>query len=73
MTHAVIFERGEASWGAYVPDLPGCAAVGESLDRVRALISEAIGFHLEGLREDGHGAPEPASMCEYVEVGGGAR
>ena len=49
----MIFEKGPTSYGAYVPDLPGCVAVGGSLDEVRRLIREAIEFHLDGMREDG--------------------
>ena len=53
MQYRVIFEKGENSYGAYVPSLPGCVAVGETMDEVRILITEAIQFHIEGLREDG--------------------
>jgi predicted RNase H-like HicB family nuclease len=68
MRYAVIIEKGPTSYGAQVPDLPGCVAVAESLDEVKRLIAEAIAFHLEGLREDGQPIPEPSSLCEYVEV-----
>jgi predicted RNase H-like HicB family nuclease len=51
-----------------VPDLPGCAAVGKTEDKVLRLIHEAIDFHIEGLREDGQPIPEPASSVEYMEV-----
>ena len=54
--------------GQYVPDSPGCVAVAETLSEVKALIQEAISFHLEGLRLDGSSIPEPISLCEYVEV-----
>ena len=68
MRYAVIVEEGENSYGAYVPDLPGCAAVGETREEVLQLIQEAIEFHIEGLREDGQPIPEPSSSIEYVEV-----
>lgn len=68
MRYAVIVEKGETSFGAYVPDLPGCVAVGETRAEVLRLINEAIEFHLEGLREDGDSVPEPSSSVEYVEV-----
>ena len=68
MRYAVIVEEGENSFGAYVPDLPGCAAVGETREEVLELIQEAIEFHLEGLREDGQPIPEPSSSIEYVDV-----
>lgn len=69
MKYAVIVEEGEKSFGAYVPDLPGCVAVAETKDEVLELIQEAIEFHIEGLREDGQPVPEPSSSIEYVEVG----
>lgn len=68
MRYAVVIERGESSFGAYVPDLPGCVAVGETEAEVRKLVREAIAFHLEGMREDGEAAPEPSAHVEYVEV-----
>ena len=68
MRYAVIVEEGESSFGAYVPDLPGCAAVGETREEVLRLIQEAIEFHIEGLREDGQSVPEPSSSIEYIEV-----
>ena len=68
MRYAVIVEKGEASFGAHVPDLPGCVAVAETKDEVLELIQEAIEFHLEGLRADGEPIPLPSSSVEYVEV-----
>ena len=68
MRYAIVIEKGNSSYGAYVPDLPGCFAVGESLEEVKALISAAIIFHLEGLREEGINIPELVSFCEYVDV-----
>ena len=68
MRYAVIIEEGENSFGAYVPDLPGCAAVAETKEELLRLIQEAIDFHIEGLREDGQPIPEPSSSIEYVEV-----
>ncbi len=68
MKYAVVIERGDSSFGAYVPDLPGCAAIGETREEVMDLIREAIEFHLEGMREDGEGLPEPHSEAEYVDV-----
>ncbi len=68
MRYAVIVEEGENSFGAHVPDLPGCVAVAESRAEVLELIQEAIEFHIEGLRADGQPVPEPSSSIEYVEV-----
>ncbi|MEM6648381.1 MAG: type II toxin-antitoxin system HicB family antitoxin [Bacteroidota bacterium] len=68
MQYAVVIERGEDSFGAYVPDLPGCVAVGETEAEARQLIREAIVFHIEGMREDGDPIPSPSAHVEYVEV-----
>ena len=61
MEYVVIFEKGENSYGASVPDLPGCIAVGQTMKEVKELIAEAIAFHIEGLREDGDVVPPPSS------------
>jgi predicted RNase H-like HicB family nuclease len=66
--YTVIVEKGTSSWGAYVPDLPGCIAAGESRDEVMQLIKEAVDIHIEGLKEDGQPMPEPRSFGELVEV-----
>lgn len=68
MRYAVVIEPGSTGFGAYVPDLPGCVAVAESEAEVRALIQEAIAFHLEGLRDDGQPIPPPAARVAYVGV-----
>ncbi len=68
MDYVVIVEKGETSYGAYVPDLPGCVAVGEARAELMQLIREAIEFHLEGLREDGRPVPAPTSSIELVTV-----
>ncbi|NBS56756.1 MAG: type II toxin-antitoxin system HicB family antitoxin [Betaproteobacteria bacterium] len=68
MEYLVVVEKGPSSYGAYVPDLPGCVAAAESKDEVLALIKEAIEFHLDGLKEDGEPIPSPASTSEVVEV-----
>ena len=68
MRYAVVVEKGETSFGAYVPDLPGCIAAAETKEELLKLIHEAIEFHVEGLREDGQPIPEPSSSIEYVEV-----
>lgn len=68
MRYAVIVEEGEASFGAHVPDLPGCVAVAATRQEVLELIQEAIEFHIEGLRQDGQTIPEPTSSIEYVEI-----
>ena len=60
MEYVVIYEKGDSSYGAYVPDLPGCFAVGETLEETQTLIQEAIEFHIEGLQEDGDDVPQPS-------------
>ena len=68
MRYAVVIERGEHGFGAYVPDLPGCVAAGETREEVVELISDAIEFHIESLRSDGEPIPEPTSTIEFVAV-----
>ena len=60
--------KNKTGYSAYVPDLPGCIAAGESREEVLTLIREAIEFYLEGLREDGHPIPPPSSSSEVVEI-----
>jgi predicted RNase H-like HicB family nuclease len=67
--YMVVIERGETTWGAHVPDLPGCVAVGETREEVLQLIREAIELHIDGLKEDGLPVPTPSSEGELVEVG----
>lgn len=68
MRYAIVIEKGPTSYGAYVPDLPDCAAVAKTAQEVKKLIAEAVPLHLDGLREDGLRIPEPATECEYLEV-----
>jgi len=68
MRYMVVIEHGEKSWGAHVPDLPGCVAVGETKDEVLQLVREAINFHIEGLEREGLPVPRPSSESEFVEV-----
>lgn len=68
MKFLVIIEKGESSWGAHVPDLPGCVAAGESRAEVLELIREAIDLHLEDLRAKGETPPSPASESEIIEI-----
>jgi predicted RNase H-like HicB family nuclease len=68
MRYAVIIENGPEGYGAYVSDLPGCVAAGESREEVMKLIQEAIEFHIEGLREEGRHVPELSSSVEFIDV-----
>lgn len=68
MQYLVVVEKGPTSFGAHVPDLPGCVAIGETKEEVMSLIREAIEFHLEGLKQDRQPIPVPASTSEVVDV-----
>ncbi|MGQ0542915.1 MAG: type II toxin-antitoxin system HicB family antitoxin [Blastocatellia bacterium] len=68
MRYMVVIEKGETSYGAYVPDLPGCVAVGETEEEVKQLIQEAIEFHLEDLNASGTTIPPALSTSDFVEV-----
>ena len=63
MRYPVIYEKCENGYSAYVPDLPGCIAVGATLDEVRESMAEAIAFHIEALREAGYPVPVPSVHC----------
>jgi predicted RNase H-like HicB family nuclease len=64
----VVIEKGHHSYGAYSPDLPGCVAVGDTVEEVEQRMREAILFHLQGLREDHFPLPQPTSRAEYIDV-----
>ena len=68
MRYAIVIENAEGNLSAYVPDLPGCVATGESIADIEQAIREAIELHLAGLREDGTPIPTPSSRVDYVEV-----
>jgi predicted RNase H-like HicB family nuclease len=68
MRYAVVIEKGERNYSAYVPDLPGCVSVGDTVEQVKAEIRESIEFHIKGMREDGLPIPKPLSRAAYVEI-----
>lgn len=68
--YAIVIERGPTSYGAYVPDLPGCVAVAQTDAKVRELIREGVHIHLDAMRLDGESIPEPTSRIAYVDVDG---
>lgn len=68
MRYLVVIEKGPTSFGASVPDLPGCIAAAETQSEVLGLIQEAIEFHLEGLKEEGMPLPQPHSYSHFVEI-----
>jgi predicted RNase H-like HicB family nuclease len=67
MRYAVVIEKANGNYSAYVPDLPGCVATGETIEAVERDIRSAIRFHIEGLKSDGLPVPTPTSIAEYVE------
>jgi len=68
MRYAVVIEKAEGNYSAYVPDLPGCVATGTTVAEVESQIREAIAFHVEGMRGDGLPIPPPSSQVEYIDV-----
>jgi len=68
MRYAIVIEKANGNYSAFVPDLPGCVATGDTVEEVEAEIRQAIRFHLDGLREDGLPIPQPTALCEYVEA-----
>lgn len=68
MRYAIVIEKAESNYAAYVPDLPGCVTTGATAAEVEVNIREAIELHLAGLREDGQPIPEPSSSVEYVDI-----
>ncbi|HAO33338.1 MAG TPA: type II toxin-antitoxin system HicB family antitoxin [Candidatus Competibacter sp.] len=68
MRYAVVIEKSENNYAAYVPDLPGCVATGKTIQEIEPEIQEAIQFHLRGMREDGLSIPAPSSQVKYIEI-----
>ena len=68
MRYAIVIEKAERNYSAYVPDLPGCVATGATIEEAESQIREAIEFHLDGLREDGIAVPQPTSRVDYIDV-----
>jgi predicted RNase H-like HicB family nuclease len=68
MRYAVVIEKADGNYSAYVPDLPGCVATGDTVEAVEAEIRDAIRFHIERLKADGLQVPKPTSIADYVEA-----
>ena len=68
MRYAVVIERAQHNYSAYVPDLPGCTATGNTVAEAQKAIRQAIELHLSGMREDGVPFPPPSSQVDYIEV-----
>ena len=68
--YLIVIERGARNYGAWAPDLPGCVAVGDTIQECEREMREAILFHIEGLRQEGEPVPEPAAVAaSVIEVG----
>ena len=68
MKYAIVIEKAEGNYSAYAPDLPGCVAVGDTLEEVEEAMREAIEFHLDGMQEEGLPIPEPTSITKMLEL-----
>jgi predicted RNase H-like HicB family nuclease len=68
MRYAVVIEKANGNYSAYVPDLPGCVATGATVKDVENEIREAIRFHMDGLKKDGQPVPQPTSIADYIEA-----
>jgi len=68
MRYAIVIEKAKGNYSAYVPDLPGCVANGETVAAVEAEIRDAVRFHIDGLKQDGLPVPKPTSIANYVEA-----
>jgi len=68
MRYAIVIEKAEGNYSAYVPDLPGCVATADTIEAVQHEIRDAIRFHIDGLKADGAPVPAPTSIAEYIEA-----
>jgi predicted RNase H-like HicB family nuclease len=68
MRYAIVIEKAQGNYSAYVPDLPGCVATGKTVEAVQQEIRAAIQFHIEGLKSEGREFPQPTSIADYVEA-----
>ena len=68
MRYAVVIEKADGNYSAYVPDLPGCVATGDSVKVVETEIRDAIRFHIEGMKEDGLSVPAPSALAAYIDT-----
>jgi len=68
MKYTIIIEKGPHSYGAYIPDLPGCVAVAETEEKVRTLIKVALEFHLEGMKLNSTRIPKPKVKSYEMEI-----
>jgi predicted RNase H-like HicB family nuclease len=66
--YLIVIEKADGNWGAFAPDLPGCVALGDTVEETMELMREAIDMHLEGMVEDGDAIPEATTLAGYIEV-----
>jgi predicted RNase H-like HicB family nuclease len=66
--YGVVIEKSADGYGAYVPDLPGCAVVADTVEETKSLIESAIALHIQAMRADGEVIPEPTTIVDYIEV-----
>jgi len=67
---ALIHKDPNSAFGASFPDLPGCISTADTLEELRPMIEEALGFHIEGMIEDGEAVPEPSTLDEILKADG---
>ncbi|MFN2456067.1 MAG: type II toxin-antitoxin system HicB family antitoxin [Pyrinomonadaceae bacterium] len=68
MRYAIVIEKAENNYAAYIPDLPGCVAAGDTIEETKQLLQEAVEIHIKGMKEDGLPIPEPTIQTDYVEI-----
>ena len=68
MKYAVVIEKADSNWAAYVPDLPGCVTTGATLEETKRNIQEAVELHLEAMREVGEPIPTPTTDVDFVQL-----
>ena len=68
MRYTIVIEKAPRNYAAYVPDLPGCVATGDTREDAVREIRQAIRYHIESLREHGERVPEPQCTAAVVDV-----
>jgi predicted RNase H-like HicB family nuclease len=68
MRYGIVIEKANGNYSAYVPDLPGCVATGNTVSETEQRIREAVRFHIDGLKADGLPIPDPTAICDYIEA-----
>jgi predicted RNase H-like HicB family nuclease len=68
MRYAIVIEKAENNYAAYIPDLPGCVAAADTIEETKQLLREAVEIHIKGMKEDGLPIPEPTIQTDYLEI-----